>query len=125
MFFAGFRFCCLLTVGSLPSLQGALTGWGFFSLVPGSFRRFSAGVILGEFIPQTCGSSSTLFISQLEVTLLVLGYVLGLCSLAHSVVFVFALSTLIFFDVMVSLSGTQVIFLFSGKWVAATIASAS
>ena len=50
------------------------------------------------------------FISQLEVTLLVLGYVWGLCSLAHSAGFVFTLSALFSFDVMVfSIPGTQVI----------------
>ena len=35
----------------------------FIFLVPGSFRRFSAGVLLGEFLPHTCGSSSTLYLA--------------------------------------------------------------
>ena len=95
-------FCFLLGFGLVVLLLARCPHFrvrllvGDFSLVPGSFRRFSAGVILGEIIPQTCGSSSTLFISQLEVTLLVLGYVWGLCSLAHSAGFVFALSTFVF-----------------------------
>ena len=42
LFFAGFRFCCL-PVGSLPSLQGALTGWGFFPSCLVLFGAFLLG----------------------------------------------------------------------------------
>ena len=61
------------------------------------FRRFFAGVFFGEFILQTCGTNSTLFISQLEVTLLVFrACVRAIFVGTFSWFFVFALSTFVF-----------------------------